>query len=161
MSDQRDDEVPLSPAETDVARGAWRRVRRHGVKYVDAGRLPDNSVELISTDGQALDEVADALLTPGTAVQRTQLPVPTKRDLAGVFDRAGERPPEIGAGPDVREESGWGTVALVAGGLVGLGLLLKAFSRGGAEDEDEARQLANARRRELRARRAELPEEDE
>ena len=58
-------DIPLSPAETDVARGAWRRVRRSGVKYVDAGMLPDGMVELISTDEEALETVSKALCQPG------------------------------------------------------------------------------------------------
>jgi hypothetical protein len=121
MSDRRDDDAPLSKAETDVARGAWRRVRRPDVAYVDAGCLPNGMVELLSTDPQALDEVSAALRTPGTPVRRTQLPQPTKRDLADIFDRARELPPRVAVGALPPSES---SDAGVFFGLVGGGLAL-------------------------------------
>lgn len=84
---------PIGPAELEVARGTWRRVRRPGVTYVDAGRLPDGTVELISTDAVALDALAAALVAPGTPVRRTQLPHPTEHDIAALFKQAHELPP--------------------------------------------------------------------
>ena len=136
-------DIPLSPAETDVARGAWRRVRRPGVRYVDAGMLPDGMVELISTDEEALETVSKALCQPGVPVRRTQLPHPTKRQLAAVFDRAGELQPQVGAGPAAPvqlpgrpamlqlpapvESPGIGTALAVLGGGTALVLLLRAF----------------------------------
>lgn len=137
-------DIPLSPAETDVARGAWRRVRRSGVKYVDAGMLPDGMVELISTDEEALETVSKALCQPGVPVRRTQLPHPTKRQLAAVFDRAGELQPQVGAGPTAPvqlpgrpamlqlpagsgSEPGVGTALAVLGGGAALVLLLRAW----------------------------------
>jgi hypothetical protein len=81
---------PLGPAELDVARGTWRRVRRPGVRYVDAGQLPDGTVELLGTDGPALDALAAALCMQGTPVRRTQLPHPTERDVADLFRQAHE-----------------------------------------------------------------------
>jgi hypothetical protein len=122
MANQFD--VLLSAAETDVARGAWRRVRRPGVAYVDAGRLPNGMVELISTNGAALDAVSAALCAPGTPVRRTQLPHPTRRNLAEVFDRAGELPPrvEMGALGAATGDDGGGTKLII--GIVGGGLAL-------------------------------------
>ena len=110
---------PLNQAETDVARGAWRRVCRPGVKYVDAGCLPDGRVELLSTDPEALDRVATALCAQGTQLQRTQLPHPTRKELASIFNRpqlAGA--PAVGELPAPAASGGPGlAIGLVGGGL--------------------------------------------
>ena len=113
------DSRTLGPIETDTALGVWRRVRRPGVQYVAAGRLPDGMVELLGTDGEALDEVAEALCQPGTAVRRTQLPQPTEHDLAAIFDRARQALPLRSA--PLQLESGVSDTTLVLG-LVGCGL---------------------------------------
>ena len=120
---------PLNQAETDVARGAWRRVCRPGVRYVDAGCLPDGRVELLSTDPEALDRVATALCAQGTQLQRTQLPQPTRQELAKIFNRPQlAAPPAIGALPPATPATSAGpglVVGLLGGGLaVWLGLKL-------------------------------------
>ena len=78
----------LSDAEEDVLRGAWRRERRQGVDYVDAGVLQDGSLELVGTNGAALDKVSAAIRKPGTTVKRTQLPKPTVREFTAAYERA-------------------------------------------------------------------------
>ena len=131
--DRPDGDAPLNAAETDVARGAWRRVRRPGVAYVDAGRLPNGMIELISTDNVALDEVAAALCQPGTPVRRTELPHPTRRNLADVFDRANELPPRVAVGAlpsgQDSDDGGFNVAFGIIGG--GLALLLGAKVIGG------------------------------
>lgn len=78
----------LSAAEEDVLRGAWRRERRAGVEYVDAGVQSDGSLELVGTNGDALDKVSAAIRKAGTTVKRTQLPKPTRREFTSAYERA-------------------------------------------------------------------------
>lgn len=81
----------LSDAEQDVLRGAWRRERRPGVGYVDAGVQKDGSLELLGTDGAVLDKVSAAIRKQGTIVRKHQLPKPTMREFTGAYERALER----------------------------------------------------------------------
>jgi hypothetical protein len=96
----------LSDAEEDVLRGAWRRERRPGVDYVDAGVLQDGSLELVGTKGEALDKVSAAIRKPGTTVKRTQLPKPTVREFTAAYEKAlmrGDRPLQrLLAGADLK-----------------------------------------------------------
>jgi len=82
----------LSPAEEDVAMGAWLRERRPGVGYVRAGLQPDGkTVEYVGTDADTLDKVKGAAARAGTVHRAHKLPKPTRSDLAGTFERAAER----------------------------------------------------------------------
>jgi hypothetical protein len=118
---------PIGPAELEVARGTWRRVRRPGVVYVDVGRLPDGVIELIGTDAVALDAIAAALVAPGTPVRRTQLPHPTERDIAALFKQANELPPYSQPALPAHEDSTGLWLGLIGGGIA-LAIGIKVLS---------------------------------
>jgi hypothetical protein len=65
------------------------------------------------------------LCAPGTPVRRTQLPHPTRRNLAEVFDRANELPPriEMGALPGSGSSDDGGGAKIIIG-VIGGGLAL-------------------------------------
>jgi len=77
----------LSPAETDVLEGAWLRERMPGRRSVRAVAT-DKGVTLVSSDAAALDAVGSALKCDGCVIDERELPTPTRKDVADVFERA-------------------------------------------------------------------------